>query len=88
MISENAKERILATLVGFCIGGLVLLIWIAHSLGEAKAFNELTGKHITISQAMFLSLRIQESVLEHQMVQAGDGSGICDSVNHSIGGGY
>jgi hypothetical protein len=37
---------------------LFLIGWITCSSLEAKAYNEITGKHVTTKQAMFLQLRV------------------------------
>lgn len=37
---------------------LALLGWTTCSYFEAKAYNEITGKHVTTGQAMFLQLRV------------------------------
>lgn len=36
-------------------------IWIAQSYFESKAFERVTGKQVAVIDAMFLSLRVQES---------------------------
>lgn len=41
---------------------VMLLGWITYSHFEQKAYNEVTGRKVTLFQAMFLELRVQESV--------------------------
>lgn len=35
-------------------------IWVGASYFEAKAFNRITGAHVTTWDAMWVSLRVQE----------------------------
>ena len=45
------------------VGALVLalMLWVAWSSLEARAFNNATGKNVSTLDAMFISLRVQES---------------------------
>jgi len=55
------------------IGGfllILLLAWVSYSFVEAKAYNSVTGKHVTTWQAMFLELRVQEGAKEVRDGQA------------------
>lgn len=46
--------------IGFLVTFLVVFLigWVVYSSLEAKAYNEITGKHVTTGQAMFLQLRV------------------------------
>ena len=52
------------------IAGLIIMAAVALGIGcvylkasyKAQAYERLTGKHVTIMDAMFLDLRIQEQV--------------------------
>ncbi len=39
---------------------LVIAGWVAGSHFEAKAFERVTGKHVSTWDAMFITLRVQE----------------------------
>jgi hypothetical protein len=39
---------------------LPVFFWIGASKMEAKAFNSVTGKHVTTWEAMWIELRVQE----------------------------
>jgi hypothetical protein len=55
-MNDNAIIAIIVTTVI----SISIALWVSASYFEAKAFNEVTGKHVTTSQAMFIQLRIQE----------------------------
>jgi hypothetical protein len=43
------------------VAGVSLLgFWVIHSHFEARAFNHLTGKHVSTWDAMWVELRVQE----------------------------
>ena len=44
-------------------GGMILLftgVWVVKSHFEAKTYSEITGKHITTGQALWVQFRITE----------------------------
>lgn len=47
--------------VALVIGGLLLLVicWYFQSYMEAEAYYRVTGKRVTVLDAMFLDLRVQ-----------------------------
>ena len=49
-------------LVGIGMIGIFVTGWVAHSAQEAAAFNRVTGKHVSTWDAMFVDLRVQETV--------------------------
>ena len=54
-------------------GGLLLLSVVAHSVVsyfEARAYTNVTGRHVSTWDAMFLDLRVQEPVAESQPPRA------------------
>lgn len=55
LIEEN---KIFLTLLSLIFGG-VLLLWVADSYLEARAFNNVTGKTVSTWDAMFIELRVQ-----------------------------
>ncbi|AMV30887.1 hypothetical protein VN12_02145 [Pirellula sp. SH-Sr6A] len=40
----------------------VIGLWMGSSAMEAKAFNRVTGKNVTMWDAMFIQLRVQDEV--------------------------
>ncbi len=50
--------------VGLLAPTLALLVeaWMFVSLMEARSFNAVTGKHVTMWQAMWIDLRVMEPV--------------------------
>jgi hypothetical protein len=42
-----------------------IAIWIFKSHFEAKVYTELTGKHVTTTQAMFIQLRVIEPAIQN-----------------------
>ena len=57
-------REIESLIVGACLvaAGLVLLVslWVLSSGAEARAFERVTGKHVSTWDAMWLDLRVQE----------------------------
>jgi hypothetical protein len=39
----------------------LLLLWVACSHFEARAYERVTGRHVSTTDAMFLELRVPES---------------------------
>ena len=40
---------------------VMLLLWLAHSYFEARAYNRITGSDVSTLDAMFLQLRVSET---------------------------
>ena len=51
-------------LVVLCVLLFAIIIggWVGYSFFEAKTYNKITGSNLTTFDAMFVELRIQESV--------------------------
>lgn len=54
---ENFK--LLVVFVSF-VGTLLCGLWVGMSWMEARAFERVTGKHVSVWDAMWIELRVQE----------------------------
>ncbi len=56
------EEHPVASLVCFALSliGLTVGAWISSSYFEARAYNRVTGAHVSTFDAMFIELRVQE----------------------------
>lgn len=56
------RELLAYVAVLVAVLAFVVVPWVVSSFFEARAFNEITGKSVTTWQAMFVDLRVQETV--------------------------
>ena len=65
-MSVDPRKNEWAAIVLFLIASMLVTggIWVACSALEASRFERLTGKDVTLVDAMFLQLRVQEPIVE------------------------
>lgn len=68
-VGGTKSERQAIVIYGLALLALPVFVWLIPSYFEARTYSRLTGADVTMWDAMWVDLRVQESIPGDQHVQ-------------------